>query len=158
VVSLGQPVLAEFVAPVDACCLVAPSRTQLLQGVGDSIAARQRQLQLGLDPATGFNPLEGAAGVRFEQATGIGLHRSTDVAFDWVDDLGRTYDAVGPAPAQYFDPISFNRAVDTHIGKKGLNTVVVDVTGLRAGQIAAVRQHVASLPSADQARIVGLGF
>ena len=74
------------------------------------------------------------------------------------DQYSRSFDAVGPVPAEHFKPGSFTRSIDNHLLKQGLDRVVVDMTGMKASHIASVRQHIELLPSAFQERIIRIGF
>lgn len=64
----------------------------------------QAAYNLGFDPASNkFNSNEAAAGQRLELQLGIKFTRDPSGAGDWVDSTGKVYDAVGPAPTQYFN-------------------------------------------------------
>ncbi|MSQ48572.1 MAG: hypothetical protein EXR78_09375 [Deltaproteobacteria bacterium] len=81
-----------------------------------------------------------------------------DPGHDWVDDLGRKYDAMGDGTkSQYFRLDQFTKSIDSHL-LKGNDFTVIDMTGYRADQIAAVRQYVDALPTAKQEMIKMVGF
>ncbi|QRK11627.1 hypothetical protein JQX13_17070 [Archangium violaceum] len=81
-----------------------------------------------------------------------------DPGYDWVDDLGRKYDALGDGTkSQYMKLEQFTKSIDHHL-LKGNDFTVVDMTGYTAEQIAAVKQYVDALPAAKQAMIVRVGF
>jgi hypothetical protein len=66
---------------------------------------------------------------------------------DWIDEEGRTYDAVGPLPREFFDQQwkNFTKQIPRHLRKADL--VPVDVSTLSAGQIQRVRAFIAPLGS-----------
>jgi hypothetical protein len=120
-----------------------------------SAAEIARKQALGVDPATGRYRLgEEQAASRLELLTGR-LQRDPSGAGDWIDASGTTYDAVGPAPANFFNETLFNRQIDLHLTNKvGLDFVVVDLTGLSPTQVSAVMRHINGLSSALQKRII----
>lgn len=78
-----------------------------------------------------------------------------DPGFDWIDDLGRTFDAMGDGTtAKHFKFNSFKAAIDHHM-LKGNNFTVIDMTGYTTDQISAVRAYVDTLPAA---KIIRVGF
>jgi hypothetical protein len=83
---------------------------------------------------------------------------SPDPGHDWVDNLGRTYDAMGDGTkAEFFQFDQFTRQIDRHL-RKGNDFTVIDMTGYNADQIAAVRDYVDRLPADKQAMITRVGF
>jgi hypothetical protein len=84
-----------------------------------------------------------------------------ELPYDWTDDLGRTYDAVGA-------DVNTNRqnmnqlinAIDRHLheGDKALNITVIDMTNYSPAQIAQVRGYLETLSAADHAKIIRVGF
>ncbi|HWO25152.1 MAG TPA: DUF4157 domain-containing protein [Kofleriaceae bacterium] len=78
-----------------------------------------------------------------------------DPGFDWIDDLGRTFDAMGDGTkAKYFKFDQFKESIVHHL-RKGNTYTVIDMTGYTAEQIAQVRAFVDTLP-AD--KIIRVGF
>lgn len=78
-----------------------------------------------------------------------------DPGFDWVDDLGRTFDAMGDGTtSKYFKFKSFKAAIDHHL-LKGNTFTVIDMTGYTAEQVAEVRAYVDTLPAGH---IIRVGF
>lgn len=115
--------------------------------------ARRRQ-QLGVDPATQrFRPLEAQAAFQLERRVGA-LRRDPTGASAWLDAQGRTYDAVGPVPTGRFNRRAFLRQIDRHLLKQGLDRVVIDLTGLTAGERRAVFTHLRGLRPAARARLL----
>jgi len=81
-----------------------------------------------------------------------------DPGYDWVDDTGRTYDAMGDGTkSQYFKLQQFTDSIDSHL-LKGNDITVIDMTGYTPEQIAAVTKYVDGLPAASQALIRRVGF
>ena len=82
-------------------------------------------------------------------------HRPPDPGFDWMDDLGRTFDAMGDGTkSKYFKLDQFKASIDHHL-LKGNTFTVVDMTGYTAEQISAVRAYVDTLPAG---KIIRVGF
>lgn len=78
-----------------------------------------------------------------------------DPGFDWVDDLGRTFDAMGDGTtSKYFKFDKFKTAIDHHL-RKGNTFTVIDMTGYTTEQISAVRAYVDTLPASG---IIRVGF
>jgi hypothetical protein len=78
-----------------------------------------------------------------------------DPGFDWMDDLGRTFDAMGDGTtSKYFKFRSFKAAIDHHL-LKGNTFTVIDMTGYTVDQIAEVRAYVDTLPAGH---IIRVGF
>ncbi|MFI6271445.1 WXG100-like domain-containing protein [Micromonospora zamorensis] len=107
-------------------------------------AEQQRVHDLGMDPATGrFRPGEAETAVRLEQELGVRLQRaSADSSADWVDEGGRTYDAVGNFPAQFFDRQwpQLQYQIERHLDKADL--VPVDVAQFNPEQVARIEQFI----------------
>ena len=81
-----------------------------------------------------------------------------DPGYDWVDDLGRTYDAMGDGTrAEYFRLRQFTASIDHNLNKSN-DFTVIDLTGYAREQAAAVDQYVRGLPEAKQRKIVRVGF
>ena len=81
-----------------------------------------------------------------------------DPGYDWVDDLGRKYDAMGDGTAsKHFKLDQFKDAIDKHL-LKGNDFTVIDMTGHTPSQIAGVKNYVDALPAAKQATIRRIGF
>lgn len=117
----------------------------------------EHERELGTDLDSGqFRPSEAEAAKRLEKTVGP-LKRDPSKTGDWVDQNGKTYDAVGPAPSEHFDPESFNGQIDRHLRKQGLDVVVVDVEGLSPEQEGQVRKHVGDLPLSEQGRVIVQG-
>jgi hypothetical protein len=81
-----------------------------------------------------------------------------DPGYDWVDDLGRKYDALGDGTkSQYMKLDQFTKSIDHHL-LKGNDFTIIDMTGYTTDQISAVKQYVDALPAAKQAMIIRVGF
>jgi RHS repeat-associated protein len=111
--------------------------------------------ELGMDPAKGFQASEAETGTRLEQDLGITLARYNSADYEWVNPAtGKTYDAVGNFPSQFFDLQQFETAILKHLRKSGLDYTVVDMSTFTSDQIAEVRQFINGLQPADQSRII----
>jgi uncharacterized protein YukE len=68
----------------------------------------QRVHDLGMDPATKrFRPAEAETAIRIELERGVTLTRAPEGhSCDWLDEAGKSYDAVGNFPPQFFDRTS----------------------------------------------------
>ncbi|WP_410813754.1 WXG100 family type VII secretion target [Micromonospora sp. 067-2] len=120
-------------------------------------AEEQRVHDLGMDPATGrFRPGEADTAVRLEQEQGVRLTRApADSSADWVDDAGRTYDAVGNFPGQFFDRQwpQLQYQIERHLDKADL--VPVDVSKFSPEQVARIEQFIGDRSLGPRVFIVG---
>lgn len=113
-----------------------------------------RRRQLGIDPATRrYRPLEEHAALRLEQRVGL-LRRDPTGTSDWIDAQGVTYDAVGPVPVGRLDVQAFLRQIDKHLQKRGLDKVVIDLTGFTAVERHAVFTHLRRLRPDERTRLI----
>ena len=77
---------------------------------------------------------------------------------DYVDDHGVSYDAMGtPAASEYWNQREFFRSIDRHVAKPN-DFTVIDLTSFTPEQITLVRGYVESLPAAQQATIIRIGW
>ncbi|MFE9914084.1 WXG100 family type VII secretion target [Micromonospora sp. NPDC005553] len=124
---------------------------------GHGVTEQQRVHDLGMDPATGrFRPGEAETAVRLEQELGVKLQRAqADSSADWVDEAGRTYDAVGNFPAQFFDRQwpQLQYQIERHLDKADL--VPVDVAQFNPEQVARIEQFIADRSLGPRVFIVG---
>jgi len=89
---------------------------------------------------------------------GTRLKESPHVGAEYVDDLGRSYDALGrPAASKYWNEQKFLKSVDSHLVKSN-DFTAVDMTGFTEAQKVAVRGYLDSLPAMSQSRIIRIGF
>jgi hypothetical protein len=83
---------------------------------------------------------------------------SPDPGYDWYDDLGRTYDAMGDGTkAAYYRRDQFTASIDHHLNK-GNDFTVIDLTGYRGDQIREIDEYVSGLPADKRKTIVRVGF
>jgi hypothetical protein len=81
-----------------------------------------------------------------------------DPGYDWTDNLGNTYDAMGDGTkSKYFNSDDFKASIDHHL-LKGNTYTVIDMTGYTPDQAAEIANYVDSLPAAQQAAIRRVGF
>ncbi|MEU7923832.1 WXG100 family type VII secretion target [Micromonospora sp. NPDC049107] len=122
-----------------------------------AVTEQQRIHDLGMDPATGrFRPGEAETAVRLEQEMCVILHRASPASSaDWVDESGRTYDAVGNFPAQFFDRQwpQLQYQIERHLDKADL--VPVDVSQFIPEQVARIEQFIADRNLGPRVFIVG---
>ncbi len=91
------------------------------------------------------------------ELAGRTLSGSDHVGADFVEDLGRTFDALGtPRASQYWNQEQFLASIDSHVLKSN-DFTVVDLTGFTPQQVAVVDSHIASLSTDAQATIIRLG-
>ena len=92
------------------------------------------------------------------QFAGRTFSESPHVGAEYVDDLGRSYDALGsPAASAHWNQGQFLRSIDSHLLKSN-DFTVVDLTGFTSNQVGVVSSYVDSLSPAAQAQIVRIGF
>ena len=117
----------------------------------------RRVHDLGMDPATGkFRPTEAETAMRIERERGVTLTRAPDgSSADWVDGAGRSYDAVGNFPPQFFDQqwAQFSYQIERHLTKADF--VPVDVARFTPEQVARVAGFIAERDLAPRVFIVG---
>ncbi|MGY3520632.1 WXG100-like domain-containing protein [Micromonospora sp. PTRAS2] len=113
--------------------------------------------ELGMDPATGkFRPSEAETAARLERELDVTLTRAPEgSSADWVDGSGRTYDAVGNFPGQYFDRQwpQLQYQIERHLTKADL--VPVDVSQFSGEQVARIEQFIADRGLGPRVFIVG---
>jgi hypothetical protein len=104
----------------------------------------QRVHDLGMDPATGkFRPTEADTAVRIERERGVTLTRApAGSRADWIDESGRSYDAVGNFPPQFFDQQwpQFSFQIERHLEKA--DYVPVDVSRFTPEQITRIENFI----------------
>jgi RHS repeat-associated protein len=124
--------------------------------------AQQRAAALRGPPiaqAKRLKPAERLTAERLQRARGIKLYESAAEGADFVDELGRTYDAVGGIGAStHWDEKQFLKSLFEHVAHKTNDFTVVDLVGYAQHQIEAVKKYVGGLPPNLQAKIIRLGF
>jgi hypothetical protein len=117
----------------------------------------QRIHDLGMDPATKrFRLGEADTAVRIEQERGVILTRAPDGhSADWLDEAGKSYDAVGNFPPQFFDRQwpRFSEQIELHLQKA--DYVPVDVSTFTTEQVARIEQFIAEKGLAPRVFILG---
>lgn len=95
--------------------------------------------------------------VELPEMQGRVVRAHPDDRYDFIDDLGRPYDAMGtPSAYQYWNENGFFTAILSHTRKSG-STTVIDLTGASSDQILSIKEYVASLPAATQDTIIYVG-
>ena len=117
----------------------------------------QRLHELGFDPAVGrFRPSEAETALRIENERGVTLRRApAGSSADWLDESGKTYDAVGNFAARYFPRQwpQLRYQIVRHLSKAEL--VPVDVSKFAPRQVAQVEQFIADRGLAPRVFLVG---
>jgi hypothetical protein len=113
---------------------------------------------VGIPNATRLSPAEQATAARLQAQTGLKLRESPHRGAEFIDDLGRTYDALGnPKASQFWNEKRFLNSIDNHLLKSN-DFTVIDLTGFTQQQFTVVRNYVDGLPQASQAKIIRIGF
>jgi RHS repeat-associated protein len=100
---------------------------------------------------------EFATGQRLAQKLGQAVRVSEHEGAEFISVAGKTYDAMGaPAAYKFWNEKAFLTSIDKHL-RKSNNYTVIDLTGANRAQIDAIRQHVGSLASELQERIIYVG-
>lgn len=111
----------------------------------------------GWDPQTAkFRPGEAETALRIERERGVTLTRApADSHADWIDGAGRSYDAVGNFPPQFFDRQwpQFSYQMERHLGKADF--VPVDVSQFTPAQIARIEAFIAERGLGPRVFILG---
>jgi hypothetical protein len=77
---------------------------------------------------------------------------------EYVDQLGKTYDALGvPAASNYWNEKQFLDSIEGHLLKSN-DFTVIDLTSFTTDQIKIVKDYISNLPAASQSRIIKIGF
>ena len=88
------------------------------------------------------------------QQRGLTLSESEHVGAEYIDQFGRTYDAMGtPKASQYWNQDKFLEAIDSHLLKSNDYTVI-DLTEFTSGQINVVEVYVKGLSGNLQNKII----
>jgi hypothetical protein len=124
-----------------------------VDGEGAGIAAE------GIPGATRLSEVEQATAQRLLNAQPeLKLTESAHEGAEYVDQFGRTYDALGnPKASQFWNEQQFLNQIDKHLLKSN-DFTVVDLTGFTDAQITTVKSYINSLPAASQAKIIRIGF
>lgn len=116
---------------------------------------------VGIPDATRLSPAEQATAARLRRLARFAemtFRESPHVGAEYVDELGRSYDALGtPRAAEYWNKHQFLASISQHLLKSN-DFTVVDASGFRPHHVAAVREYLDSLPLPVQARVVRIEF
>jgi len=116
---------------------------------------------VGIPGATRLSAAEQATAARLRRLagfSGLTFRESPHVGAEYVDELGRSYDALGtPRAAAYWNKHQFLASIGQHLLKSN-DFTVVDASGFRPHHVAAVRDYLDSLPTHVQARVVRIEF
>ena len=113
--------------------------------------------KLGWDSDTQkFRPNEVKTAWRIQEALQQPLERISGGG-DWVAPDGKVYDAVGPAPKEFFNIDEFGASIDRHLLKSGI-TPVIDATGMPTEQVEEINNYITRLPPEERAKLLKIGF
>jgi RHS repeat-associated protein len=172
-----QKAWSDFWTPIEASCAIPdPSIIfsgstwigRLLAPVGSAARQAARRIFLrgrirqacnsALLNASRLSRDEVATGLRAEAQFGVRLEESAHVGADFVDDLGRSYDALGtPSAAINWNETDFLNSIDRHLLKSN-DFTIIDLTGFTQGQIDLVNGHLSTLSPEQLAKIKRIGF
>ena len=109
--------------------------------------AINKAIKSGLATAARLTADEIATGQRLEAQLERSLKESPHIGAEYVDDLGRTYDAMGkPAASRFWNKAEFLKSINEHLLKSN-DFTVIDLTGFTQEQIDAVRAHLCNVNS-----------
>jgi RHS repeat-associated protein len=112
----------------------------------------------GIPDASRLSPSEQATAGRLMERLGVVLRESTHVGAEYIDELGRTYDALGnPAASRFWNNGEFFRSIQRHLQKSN-NFTVIDLTGFTYNQVAEVSSYLSTLGPSALSRIIKVGF
>ena len=98
-----------------------------------------------------------ATALRLEKESGLSVKRSNVDGADFVDNLGRTWDAVGGSTKdEYFDRTRFTKKLKIKLRNRAADRYVLDLTNLGTENASRVLTFVWELPLELQARITVL--
>jgi hypothetical protein len=79
--------------------------------------------------------------IRIQQQLAVTLTRAEPARpYDWIDQSGVTYDAIGGFPGKYFKWTKFQEIIDTHLEKADL--VPIDVSNFDLSQTSSIIQYI----------------
>ncbi len=116
-------------------------------------------VQSGLTGAKRLRPDELATGRRLERLLGRRLRESAHEGAEFVDDFGRTFDALGGGSqaSRFFNSSDFSTSITRHL-RKSNDFTVIDLTGFTPSQITQVRTFLNGLSKSELDRIIRIGF
>jgi hypothetical protein len=133
-----------------------PAAKKPKSGAGKAAVAKPKPA--GIPEATRLSAAEQATAARLQAQRGLRLRESPHVGAEYVDELGRTYDALGnPRASEFWNEGAFLRSIDSHLLKAN-DFTVIDMTGFTQSQTSAVNSYINSLPKTSQERIIRIGF
>lgn len=154
--SPGQRLMAGINAvPGD---VIGPAVGKLGEVAADAVKGAD-EAEKAIPEATRLREVEQGTASRLLQAKpGLKLTESSHIGSEYVDQFGKTYDAVGsPAASKFWNQEKFLSAIDEHLLKSN-DFTVVDLTGFTKEQIEIIRNYIDSLPATSQAKIIRIGF
>ncbi len=162
---IGDDLVATVAAAADDAPAVETAEAETTQVQGDLEGSLdQAMISEEDDPNIGrLSPSETSTLVRLqEEYPDLDLKASAEERDgEYYDNQGRTYDQMGnPRTSQFWSPEGaqdFYDSIDSHL-LKSTDFTVIDLTGFSEQSIADITNYVDSLPEAEQAKIIRIGF
>ena len=140
----------------DGTCEIPDSRCGRPFGLEGSSPFGVRSTEFVL--RNSFSGIRSSESILSHPLTGLRLRESPHRGAEYIDDPGRTDDALGdPRASPFWDEGRFLNSIDHHLLESN-DFTVIDLTGFTPAQIAVVRGYVNGLPQASRARIIRIGF
>lgn len=103
--------------------------------------------------ASRLSEAEISTGTRLGDQMGLQLRESSHIGAEYVDQGGKTYDAMGqPAAYSHWNEGQFMNSIKDHLNKS-VDFVAIDLKGASKGQAGAIQKYVGGLSKEAQARI-----
>jgi hypothetical protein len=162
IVAGGMSALGAGAAPVveaaDAAAKAAAAKAAAEAAANAETAAVEGAIEgagkNAIPDATRLTVEEQATAGRLMEKTGLVLRENEHVGAEYIDQFGKTYDAMGtPKASQYWNEKAFIDAIDTHLLKSN-DFTVIDLVGFTTEQISVVELYVRSLSIELQSKII----
>jgi hypothetical protein len=110
--------------------------------------------KLPIPDAKRLRPSEQVTAGRLMEQKGLKLRESLHEGAEYIDDLGKTYDALGtPQASKYWNEKQFLGSIDHHLLKSN-DFTAIDLAGFTPKQINIVESYVNSFPLSSQKRLI----
>ena len=127
-------------------------------GVAGSRAVVGAPTSSGLANVTRLSANELETGKRLEAVLGRVLRESPHEGAEYIDDLGKTYDAFGhPNASRFWNPKAFFASLEHHL-RKSNDFTVIDLTGFSQDQITAVQKYLSGLSPDQLKKLILIGI
>ena len=127
-------------------------------GVAGSRAVVGAPTSSGLANVTRLSANELETGKRLEAVLGRVLRESPHEGAEYIDDLGKTYDAFGhPNASRFWNPKAFFASLEHHL-RKSNDFTVIGLTGFSQDQITAVQKYLSGLSPDQLKKLILIGI